>query len=58
MEEKLRRAQDAYREYRPQCFWSMRKDLTVTEANLPLIVEGLRRHGGHKGWNLAATLCP
>jgi hypothetical protein len=57
-EEKLRRAQEAYREFRAQCFWFMRKDLIVTERNLPLVIEGLRLHGGHKGWNLAATLCP
>jgi hypothetical protein len=57
-EEKLRRAQEAYREYRVQCFWFMRKDLIVTEENLPLIIEGLMLHGGHRGWKLAATLCP
>jgi hypothetical protein len=57
MEEKLRRAQEAYNEYRPRCFWFMRKDLIVTETTLPLIIEGLQLHGGHKGWNLAATLC-
>jgi hypothetical protein len=57
MEEKLRRAQEAYREFYLQCFWSMPKDLVVTELNLPLIIEGLKLEGGHKGWRLAHSLC-
>ena len=47
--ERLRRAQEAYREYRLQCFWFMPKDLIVTEENLPSIVEELKLNGGHKG---------
>jgi len=57
MEERLRRAQRAYREYRLQCFWFMPKDLIVIEENLPLIIEGLKLDGGHKGWKLAHELC-
>ena len=57
MEERLRLAQAAYREYRIQCFWFMSDDLIVTEANLPSIIEGLKLHGGHKGWKLAHALC-
>jgi hypothetical protein len=57
MEEKLRRAQEAYRDFYLQCFWFMRKDLIVTEKNLPLIIEGLKLEGGHKGWRLAHQLC-
>jgi hypothetical protein len=56
--ERLRRAQEAYREYRLQCFWFMPKDLVVTEENLPAIVEELKLNGGHKGWKLAHELCP
>jgi len=56
--ERFARAQEAYRQYRTQCFWSMRKDLIVTEENLPLIIEGLKQYGGHRGWKLAHTLCP
>jgi hypothetical protein len=56
-EERLRCAQAVYREYRIQCFWFMRDDLIVTEKNFPLIIEGLKLHGGHKGWKLAHALC-
>jgi hypothetical protein len=56
-EEKLRRAQEAYREYSTRCFWFMDEALVVTEENLPLIIEGLKLHGGHKGWKLAHDLC-
>jgi hypothetical protein len=56
-EERLRRAQTAYQLYRTQCFWSMRRNLVVTEENLPLIIEGLKQYGGHKGWKLAHELC-
>jgi len=56
-EERLRRAQEAYREYRTRCFWFMDKNLIVTEENFPLIIEGLKLDGGHKGWKLAHTLC-
>jgi hypothetical protein len=54
---RLSRAQEAYRDYRVRCFWFMKDDLIVTEANLPLIIEGLKLHGGHKGWKLAHELC-
>jgi hypothetical protein len=49
MEERLSRAQEVYREYRIQCFWFMPKDFIVTEESLPLIIEGLKLDGGHKG---------
>jgi hypothetical protein len=58
MEERLSCAQEAYREYHCRCFWFMDEDLVVTEANLYLIIEGLKLHGGHKGWKLAHALCP
>jgi hypothetical protein len=57
MEERLRRAQAAYREYSCRCFWFMDENLIVTEKNLPLIIEWLKLHGGHKGWKLAHELC-
>ncbi len=56
-EERLRRAQEAYEQYRGRCFWFMREDLTVTKDNFPYIIEGLKLHGGHKGWKLAHALC-
>jgi hypothetical protein len=56
-EERLRLAQEAFRRYRIRCFWFMRDDLTVTRAELPLVIEGLKLHGGHEGWHLAQVLC-
>ena len=49
MEERLSRAQAAYREYRIRCFWFMDQDLVLTEENLPSVIEGLKLHGGHRG---------
>ena len=56
-EERLRLAQEAYREYHCRCFWFMDEDLIITEDNFPYIMEGLKLHGGHKGWKLAHALC-
>jgi len=36
----------------------MPKDLSITEENLPSIVEELKLNGGHRGWKLAYELCP
>ena len=56
-EERLQLAQQAYREYRTRCFWFMKEDLNLTEDHLPAIIEGLKLHGGHEGWQLAQVLC-
>jgi len=56
MPEKLALANRLYREYHTICFWHMRPDLVVTEANLPDIVKGLRTYGGKKGATSAAQL--
>ncbi len=39
-----------------QCFWSWPADPEITEATIPLIIEGLRLHGGHRGYRIAAQL--
>ncbi len=56
MSEKLALAKRLYREYHTLCFWHMKPDLEVTEANLPSIIKGLRTHGGKKGALEAAKL--
>jgi hypothetical protein len=56
-EERLRFAQEAYRDYRTECFWSMPREFIVTNENLPLVIEGLKLSGGHRGWRLAQRLC-
>lgn len=55
-EERLHFAQEAYRDYRGPCFWSMPYTLVVTETNLPLIINELKVWGGHNGWKLAHAL--
>ncbi len=57
MSEKLIIAREAFQLFRARCFWFVRPDLEITEAHLPLIIRGLRTHGGHRGFALAARLC-
>ena len=54
---KLALAQQAFVKYKTACFWYMREDLVVTEANLPWIIKGLRTHGDREAFLLAAKLC-
>ena len=54
---KLALAQQAFKKYKAACFWSLRDDLVVTEQNLYLIVEGLRRHGDREAFRIADKLC-
>ena len=56
-QDRLELARRAFREFSAQCFWSAPADWEITEVDIPLIVRGLRRHGGHKGYRLAAKLC-
>jgi hypothetical protein len=55
-EERVALAQRLFQEYYIQCFWHMKPDLVVTEANIPSIVSGLRHHGGRRGAIEAAQL--
>ena len=54
---RVRAARRAFRDYHAQCFWYLRPDTRVTLGDVPEIVRGLRRHGGRKGFLLAARLC-
>lgn len=54
---RVREARRAYQKFYAQCFWFMRKDLPVTEQDIPAIVRGLRQHGGHEGMRIAERLC-
>lgn len=56
-EARLRTARWAFRRFHGQCFWYLRADLEITLADLPMIVDGLRKNGGHAGFLLAAKLC-
>ncbi len=45
-----------FREFYASCFWHYRPDLPITDETIPLVIEGLRRHGGKKGLLAAAQL--
>jgi hypothetical protein len=54
---RVREARRAYRRFHAQCFWSYAPDLRITGADVPWVLEQLRRHGGRAAWNEAARLC-
>jgi hypothetical protein len=54
---RVREARRAYRRFYTQCFWSYAPDLRITAADVPWVVEQLRRHGGREAWDAAARLC-
>ena len=56
-EQRLVLAAHALETYRASCFWSLAPDFRVTEATLPVIVAGLRRHGDRMAFQLAARIC-
>ena len=56
-ERRLELARQAFKDFYAQCFWSYREDLEITEEKIPFIIRGLREHGGHAGYRLAAKLC-
>ena len=55
--ERLALAAEALETYRTSCFWSLSPDFRVSEATVPLIVAGLRRHGDRMAFQLADRLC-
>ncbi len=57
-ERRLELARRAFKEHFAQCFWSWSEDAEITEETIPLIIEGLRHYGGHRGYRIAAELCP
>jgi hypothetical protein len=56
--ERLELANRLYQEYYTRCFWHCPRDLLITEELLPLVSNGLRKHGGRRGFILAARLQP
>ena len=49
-------ARRLFREFYAACFWHLKPDLVVTEEVIPIIVRGLRTHGGRRGLLAAAQL--
>ena len=56
-DEKLRLARAAFREFYHACFWFMRPDAPISQADLPYIIQRLRADGGRRGFERAAELC-
>jgi len=56
-QQRLELARTAFKEFSTQCFWSSPADWEITEEDIPLVIRGLRRHGGHKGYRIVAELC-
>jgi hypothetical protein len=54
---KVREARRAYRRFHALCFWSYDPNLRITGADVPWVVEQLRKHGGREAWDMAARLC-
>lgn len=54
--ERLALADRLYREFHARCFWHCPRDLVITEDLIPLVVQGLRKHGGRRGFILSAKL--
>ncbi len=55
---RLELANQLYQEYHGRCFWHRPRDLVITEELIPLVADGLRKHGGHRGFILAARIHP
>lgn len=52
----LGRAQEIFRQFYARCFWHLKKDWEITVESIPIIQEGLRKHGGREGFRIAAEL--
>jgi hypothetical protein len=56
-ERRVEIARQAFQEFYARCFWSYRRDLQITEGEIPFIIRELRRNGGHPGYKVVAELC-
>ncbi len=50
-------AQQAFVRFHTRCFWFMREDLVVGEADIEAVIRGLRAHGNREAFFIAAQLC-
>jgi hypothetical protein len=53
---RLELASVLFHEFYASCFWHMKPELIITEELIPLIIKGLRTHGGRRGLLSAARL--
>ena len=56
-EEKLELARRVFKEWSARCFWSSDPNAQINEEDIPFVVRGLRRNGGHEGYRIASDLC-
>jgi hypothetical protein len=54
---KVSNAQNLFEKYYSQCFWHLRRDIVIKEEHIPLIIEGLKKHGGQQGYLESQILC-
>jgi hypothetical protein len=53
---RLELANQLFREYHTLCFWHCPRDLVITEEMIPMVIKGLRKHGGRRGFILSGKL--
>jgi len=54
---KVREARRAYARFHAQCFWSYKKDLVISAADIPWVADQLMKHGNRQAWLVGAALC-
>ena len=52
----LREARRAFRAYRDTCFWSYRPEAVIQTADIPWVVDGLKREGDRKAFEWARRI--
>lgn len=50
--------QDLYKERYATCFWFMDPNLEITQENLPIICNILKKNGNREDYILARRICP
>ena len=55
-EDRLTLARRAFREHHAECFWSSDPAMEITENDIPFVIAGLRKNGGHEEWREAQAL--
>jgi hypothetical protein len=55
--DRLALARQAFARFHTRCFWFMREDLQIGEAEIETIIRGLRAHGNRQAFLIAAKLC-
>jgi len=58
LEDRICLAREAYQTHYYRCFWFMKRDAAIGEAELPVVARHLALNGGREGWMLAAKICP